>query len=206
MSDGALRTVIAEYTRESGVRSLERALGTLCRKGARKYAQYGRIGGVTRRNLARYLGPAQFPGSQLEENDRVGLAVGLAYTALGGETLMIEVSALPGKGELILTGTLGEVMRESAQAGLSYIRARSRRLGLPGDFYERFDLHIHVPQGGIPKDGPSAGITIATAVASALSKRPVRKNVAMTGEITLRGRVLAVGGLRRRSWPPKGPG
>jgi ATP-dependent Lon protease len=199
LPESVLRQVINGYTRESGVRSLERQLATICRKAAREIVQTGkRPVRVNKTNLHKFLGTLKYRYNLAEEEDQVGLATGLAWTEVGGDILMIEVSLVKGKGQLILTGKLGEVMRESAQAAYSYIRSRAGELGIQEDFYERYDLHIHIPEGAIPKDGPSAGITIATAIVSALTNRPVRKDVAMTGEITLRGRVLPIGGLKEK--------
>ncbi len=175
------------------MRSLERELASICRKVARQVAKAGekfKPVKLTGALVRKYLGVAKYRFGQAELEDRVGVCTGLAYTETGGELLQTEVSVTPGKGKLIVTGRLGEVMQESANAALSYIRSRAKQLGLTSDFYSKVDLHIHVPEGAIPKDGPSAGITIATAIASALTRVPVRANVAMTGEITLRGRVL----------------
>lgn len=199
VSDNAVVEIVRGYTREAGVRGLEQHLAALCRKVAREVVAEGRASvRVQRGGVARLLGPPRYTSSQLEELDRVGLAHGLAYTELGGDTLSIEVTVVAGKGKLTLTGKLGDVMRESAQAGYSYVRSRAEQLGIDPGFYEKYDIHIHVPEGATPKDGPSAGITIATALASALTGRPVRRDVAMTGEITLRGRVLAVGGIKEK--------
>jgi len=200
ISDGALEQIIAEYTFESGLRNLERELASICRKVARRLAE-GEKGPfkITRRNLAKYLGvPRYYPEMDREEN-QVGLSAGLAWTQAGGEVLYVEVSLIRGKGDLILTGQLGDVMQESARAAMSYAKANLASLGVRGNPFEQFDVHIHVPAGAIPKDGPSAGTAMATALISALSKRPVRSDVAMTGEITLRGRVLPVGGLKEKA-------
>ncbi len=199
LTDAALTEVIRSYTRESGVRNLERELAAVCRKTARQLVsnQVSRVR-VGKQNLHKYLGIPKFRYGLKEEDDRIGVATGLAWTEVGGDILTIEVSAVKGKGELLLTGKLGEVMRESAQAAVSYIRSRAGAFGIDENFYENTDLHIHVPEGAIPKDGPSAGITMATAVVSALSGVPVRSDVAMTGEITLRGRVLPIGGLKEK--------
>lgn len=198
--DDALLTLIREYTREAGVRSLERTIATLCRKAA-KIIISGKQKRViiTTKKLEEFLGRPIYRYGQMEKEDQIGTATGLAYTAVGGDTLSIEVTHYPGKGELILTGKLGEVMRESAQAAFSYIRSRSEQLHIDKDFYKKYDIHIHVPEGATPKDGPSAGITMATALVSALSGRAVRRDVAMTGEITLRGNVLPIGGLKEKS-------
>ena len=199
VSDRTLVRIIDAYTREAGVRNLERAIATLCRKATREVVAGEKTPiRITVGNLSRYLGPPRFLRTPREEEDRVGLAHGLAYTEYGGDVLTIEVTVVKGKGRLTLTGKLGEVMRESAQAGFSYIRSRAEYLDIPADFHEFTDIHIHVPEGAIPKDGPSAGIAIAVALASALSGRPVRHDVAMTGEITLRGRILAIGGVKEK--------
>lgn len=199
VSDNALIEIVRGYTRESGVRGLERQMAALCRKVAREVVADGKaVVRIHRGGVARHLGPARYLYTRIEKHDRVGLAHGLAYTEIGGDTLSIEVTVVTGKGKLTLTGKLGDVMRESAHAGYSYVRSRAEELGIDPDFYEKYDIHIHVPEGATPKDGPSAGITIATALASALSGRPVRHDVAMTGEITLRGRVLAVGGIKEK--------
>lgn len=199
VSDNAVLRVIREYTREAGVRALERQLAALCRKAAREVVTGGRVPvRIARDAIPRHLGPPRYVTSRKEGEDRVGLAHGLAYTEFGGDILSFEVTVVPGKGQLTLTGKLGEVMRESAQAGFSYIRSRARELGLDPMFHESVDIHMHVPEGATPKDGPSAGITIAVALASALTGRPVRHDVAMTGEITLRGRVLPVGGVKEK--------
>lgn len=199
VSDDVLHQIINKYTRESGVRGLERQLANLCRKATKEIVQgTKRTVRVTPKNLEKFLGAPKYRYNLAETTDQVGLATGLAWTEVGGDILSVEVSLVKGKGTLILTGKLGEVMRESAQAAFSYIRSRAKELGIEEDFHERYDVHIHVPEGAIPKDGPSAGITIATAIVSALTDRPVRKEVAMTGEITLRGRVLPIGGLKEK--------
>lgn len=199
ISENAVRRVIREYTRESGVRNLEREIAALCRKTAKeivsKKAERVRI---TVRNIEQFLGIPRYRYGLAEQADQVGMATGLAWTEVGGDTLAIEVTVCKGKGGLVLTGKLGDVMRESAQAGYSYVRSRAADLGIEPTFHEKVDVHIHVPEGATPKDGPSAGITMATALASALSGRPVRHDVAMTGEITLRGRVLPIGGLKEK--------
>jgi ATP-dependent Lon protease len=200
LSTEVLREVIVHYTQEAGLRNLEREIGSLCRKVARRLAE-GEKGPftITRANLHRYLGPPRYlPEAELEK-DEVGVATGLAWTQVGGEILAVEASLMRGKGQLTLTGQLGEVMRESAQAALSYARSRAERLNLPPDFYETLDIHIHVPSGATPKDGPSAGVTMASSLISALTQIPTRKDVAMTGEITLRGKVLPVGGLKEKA-------
>ncbi len=198
--DDALLTVIREYTREAGVRGLERTIATLCRKAAKIIVsgEQKRVI-VTKTRIEELLGKPMYRYGRMEQEDQVGTATGLAYTAVGGDTLAIEVSHYPGKGELILTGKLGDVMRESAQAAFSYIRSRADELYIPQDFHKKYDIHIHVPEGATPKDGPSAGITMATALVSALTGRAVKRDVGMTGEITLRGHVLPIGGLKEKS-------
>ncbi len=199
-SRDAVKTIISSYTREAGLRNLEREIGSLCRKVARRIAE-GESGPfqVTRSNVHVYLGPPKNIDDMEQETDEVGVATGLAWTETGGEILFVEASLLKGKGNLVLTGQLGDVMKESAQAALSYARSRSEHFELYPEFHEKLDFHIHVPAGAIPKDGPSAGVTMATAMISALTDRPVRRNVAMTGEITLRGKVLPIGGLKEKS-------
>ncbi|MBI3912621.1 MAG: endopeptidase La [Chloroflexi bacterium] len=195
-SDASIRGLIREYTYEAGVRNLERELANICRKVARLTAEEKRVPQtVGAESLFKYLGPQKFYFGAAEESDQIGVATGVAVSEAGGDTMAVEVTLMRGKGNLVLTGQLGEVMQESAQAALSYARAHSKELGLKDNF-DKLDIHIHVPEGAIPKDGPSAGITMATALISALSRRPVNKLVAMTGEITLRGRVLPIGGLR----------
>jgi ATP-dependent Lon protease len=199
ISEEAILKVIREYTREAGVRNLERQIGTICRKAAKMIVMGEKKKvSVTAKNLESFLGPQRFHYGVIEQEDQVGIVTGLAWTEVGGDILSVEVTVVPGKGKLTLTGKLGDVMKESAQAALSYIRSRAHELGISPDFTETKDIHIHFPEGAIPKDGPSAGITMATALASALSGRPVHRDVAMTGEITLRGRVLAIGGLKEK--------
>jgi ATP-dependent Lon protease len=194
-----MRDIINYYTAESGVRNLERELANICRKAAREIVQKNRsFVRLSPANLNKYLGIRRFRHDKADEGDEVGTATGLAWTSVGGETLNIEVSCMKGTGKLELTGQLGDVMKESARAGLSYTRSRADTLDIDPLFGEKTDIHIHIPEGAIPKDGPSAGITMATALISALSNRPIHQDVAMTGEITLRGRVLPVGGLKEK--------
>jgi ATP-dependent Lon protease len=198
----SIRSLIHRYTKESGVRSLEREVGSICRKIARDVLKGGAAEGrayvVGEKQVQRYLGPPRYRYGTAEAQDQIGLTTGLAWTELGGELLTVEVQVMPGKGKLMITGKLGEVMQESAQAAMSYVRSRAELLGLDKRFLENVDIHVHVPEGAIPKDGPSAGITMATTLVSALCRIPVRKDVAMTGEITLRGRVLPIGGLKEK--------
>ncbi len=199
-SRNAILTIINRYTRESGVRNLEREISSICRKIAREIVKNKTISrlNVTSKSVYKFLGPPRFKVSQIEDKDQIGLVTGLAWTQVGGELLCIETLIMPGKGELIMTGKLGDVMKESAQAAVSYIRSRADRLMIEDKFYKKYDIHIHVPEGAIPKDGPSAGITICTSIVSALTKRPVHRDIAMTGEITLRGRILPIGGLKEK--------
>jgi len=199
-TDDAIIGIIRSYTREAGVRNLEREIANVCRKVARKVVQEGKDIQVTVRpeDLKDYLGVVKFRDTKPEEKNEVGLATGLAWTEVGGQILSIEAAIMPGKGKPLLTGKLGDVMQESGQAAMSYVRSRAARLGLSPDFYRHIDIHIHIPEGSIPKDGPSAGITLATAVVSALTKIPVRREIAMTGEITLRGKVLPIGGVKEK--------
>ena len=199
-TDDAITEIIRSYTREAGVRNLEREIGNICRKVARKVVKQGLEYAVTvnAETVAEFLGVAKFRDMLAHEKSEIGLVTGLAWTEVGGSILSTEVTIVDGKGKPTLTGKLGDVMQESAQAAITYIRSRAHRLGLPRDFYRNIDIHIHVPEGAIPKDGPSAGITMATAIASALSKIPVRRDIAMTGEITLRGKVLPIGGLKEK--------
>jgi ATP-dependent Lon protease len=199
LSQDALRTLIREYTYEAGVRNLEREIATICRKTARKVAEGKRYTHrVQSKSLSRYLGPPRYTFGRIEESDQIGVATGVAWTESGGDLLPVEVSLMEGKGGLTLTGQLGDVMQESAQAAFSYVRSRAEEMEIDPSIFEKLDIHIHVPEGAIPKDGPSAGVTMATALISALTDQPVRCEVAMTGEITLRGRVLAVGGLKEK--------
>jgi ATP-dependent Lon protease len=198
--DDAIVSIIRDYTREAGVRNLEREIGNVCRKVARRVVKNGlkHKEEISAANISEFLGVARFRDSEVHDSPEVGLVTGLAWTEVGGSILTTEVQVLDGKGKLTITGQLGDVMQESAQAALSYIRGKSNALGLPRDFYRNLDIHLHVPEGAIPKDGPSAGITIGTALASALAKIPVRRDIAMTGEITLRGKVLPIGGLKEK--------
>ena len=199
ITDGALKDIIRLYTREAGVRSLERTIGKLCRKAAREIFKDSEADvKVTKTNLKTYLGNPKYSPEKKNDHAEVGIVRGLAWTSVGGVTLEVEVNVLPGKGELVLTGKLGDVMKESAQAALSYVRSISEGYGIDAEFYTKHDIHIHIPEGAVPKDGPSAGITMATAMLSAITDRPVRADVAMTGEITLRGRVLPIGGLKEK--------
>ncbi len=200
LREAAIYDTIRYYTREAGVRGLERQLAAICRKAAKAIVAEDRKRiTVTEKNLSEFLGKRLYRYGQAETTDQVGVVTGLAYTTVGGDTLSIEVSLSPGKGKLLLTGKLGDVMRESAQAAFSYIRSKADELNIDPNFNEKHDIHIHVPEGAVPKDGPSAGITIATALVSALTGRPVSKEVGMTGEITLRGRVLPIGGLKEKA-------
>ncbi|TET85028.1 MAG: endopeptidase La [Desulfobacteraceae bacterium] len=200
-SKNSIVTIIQNYTREAGVRNLEREISSVCRKIAREVLKNKDANDefkITSKSIAKYLGTPRFKHGQIEKNDEVGVVTGLAWTQVGGELLCIETVAMPGKGELIITGQIGDVMKESARAAVSYVRSRSDHLKIDNGFYKEFDIHIHVPEGAIPKDGPSAGISMCTSIVSALTKNPVDRNVAMTGEITLRGRVLPIGGLKEK--------
>lgn len=207
ISDKALAATIHGYTREAGVRNLERKIGEICRKAAREiYEGEKKQIKVTEQNLSKFLGKVKYDSDKKNDQDEIGIVRGLAWTSVGGDTLEIEVNIMPGKGEFKLTGQLGDVMKESAQAGISYIRSVSEEYQIPKEFFQENDIHIHIPEGAVPKDGPSAGITMATAVLSAIIKNPVRADVAMTGEITLRGRVLPIGGLKEKILAAKNAG
>lgn len=198
--EDGIQSIVRYYTREAGVRGLERQLATICRKTAKIIVsgEKKRVV-ITDKNIEEFLGKRKFRYGQAELEDQVGIATGLAYTTVGGDTLQIEVSLSPGKGKLVLTGKLGDVMKESAQAAFSYVRSKAKDLNIDENFHEKYDIHIHVPEGAVPKDGPSAGITMTTALVSALTGKPIRKEVGMTGEVTLRGRVLPIGGLKEKS-------
>ena len=207
ITDDALRRVISGYTREAGVRGLERKLGEICRKAARETLEKKKKSvKVTEENLEKYLGKVRFTIQTLNDQDEIGIVRGLAWTSVGGDTLQIEVNTMPGRGEFRLTGQLGDVMKESAQAGISYIRSVSEQYHIADEYFRKHDIHIHIPEGAVPKDGPSAGVTMATAMISAITKIPVRADVAMTGEITLRGRVLPIGGLKEKLLAAKNAG
>jgi ATP-dependent Lon protease len=204
ITDPGLFNIISQYTREAGVRNLEREIANLCRKVAKKIAEgKEKTFVIGAQNLYRYLGVVKYLPEEEMEKDEVGVSTGLAWTEAGGDIIYVEATTMKGKGHLTLTGQLGDVMKESAQAALSYVRSRSKKLGIKDDIFYKTDLHIHVPAGAIPKDGPSAGITMATAIASALTGRAVNKNTAMTGEVTLRGRVLPIGGLKEKTLAAK---
>jgi len=198
--DEALQTIIQRYTREAGVRNLEREINSICRKVARKVVSEGAGASeeITAEKVTQYLGVPRYRPTLAEEHNEVGVATGLAWTEVGGEILVTEATLMPGRGRLTLTGKLGDVMQESAQAAMSYVRSRAEEFGIAKDFNRRLDVHVHIPEGAIPKDGPSAGITLATALVSALARVPARRDVAMTGEITLRGKVLAIGGVKEK--------
>lgn len=207
ISDSALKDIIVKYTKEAGVRSLERKIGEICRKAARQILEEKKEKiTVTGRNLSQFLGKSRYTFQKANETDEVGIVRGLAWTSVGGDTLQIEVNIMPGKGEFVLTGQLGDVMKESARTGISYIRSVAPQYDVPEDFFQKHDIHIHIPEGAVPKDGPSAGITMATAMLSAITNIPVKASVAMTGEITLRGRVLPIGGLKEKLLAAKNAG
>jgi ATP-dependent Lon protease len=198
--DEAYSTIIQRYTREAGVRSLEREINAICRKVARKVVNQGAAfkEEISAAKVTEYLGVPRFRPTLAEEKNEIGVATGLAWTEVGGEILVIEATLMPGKGRLTLTGKLGDVMQESAQAAMSFVRSKADEFSIPKNFNRTTDVHVHIPEGAIPKDGPSAGITLATTLVSALGRIPVRKDVAMTGEITLRGKVLAIGGVKEK--------
>jgi ATP-dependent Lon protease len=199
IAEGTIKGIVREYTYEAGVRNLEREIGRICRKLTRRLAESKPIPKtITRQSLHRYLGPPRFSEQLAEKEDEVGVATGIAYTEAGGDIMPIEVTLMPGKGQLTLTGQLGDIMQESVQTALSFTRSQAKKYKIKEDLFENLDIHLHVPEGAIPKDGPSAGITMATALMSAFSKYKVRHNVAMTGEITLRGRVLPIGGFKEK--------
>ena len=207
ISDKALEKIIHNYTREAGVRNLERRIGEICRKAAREFLEKQKNSvRVTEANLEKYLGKEKITFDEANEEDEVGIVRGLAWTSVGGDTLQIEVNMMPGEGEILLTGQLGDVMKESARTGISYIRSVSKEHDITDDFFKKHDIHIHIPEGAVPKDGPSAGITMATAIMSAVTGRKVRADLAMTGEITLRGRVLPIGGLKEKLLAAKNAG
>jgi ATP-dependent Lon protease len=201
ISDGAILKIIRRYTREAGVRNLEREIASICRKVAKRLLQAGDVNKkvqISKSNISTYLGVPKVRHGEREEKPLVGVTTGLAWTEVGGELLLVEVALMPGTGKIEITGKLGEVMQESVRAAFSYVRSRSELFGLRPDFYKEIDIHVHIPEGATPKDGPSAGITLATSLVSALLNLPVRNDLAMTGEITLRGRVLPIGGLREK--------
>ena len=207
VSRKAMEKMIHQYTREAGVRGLERRLAALCRKADREILEKGQKQvHITERNLEKYLGKTVYEFQQKLDKNEIGVVRGLAWTSVGGDTLEIEVNLMPGKGAFELTGQLGDVMQESAKAGISYIRSVSEGYGLDKNYFQEHDIHIHIPEGAVPKDGPSAGITMTTAMLSAILNRPVRADVAMTGEITLRGRVLPIGGLKEKLLAAKSAG
>jgi len=200
VEEGALQTIIQRYTREAGVRNLEREINSVCRKVARKVVVEGAstFEAISPEKITEYLGVPRYRPTVAEEQNEIGIATGLAWTEVGGEILITEATLMPGRGRLTLTGKLGDVMQESAQAAMSFVRSRAEEFGIPKDFNRKLDVHVHIPEGAIPKDGPSAGITLATALISALTRIPARRDVAMTGEITLRGKVLPIGGVKEK--------
>ena len=207
INKAAIWKMARNYTKEAGVRQLERTIGEICRKVAREILEQKKSNvRITERNLEKYLGKEKFMYDMINVTDEVGIVRGLAWTAVGGDTLQIEVNIMPGKGEVLLTGQLGDVMKESARTGISYIRSVSKKHDIAENFFEKHDIHIHIPEGAVPKDGPSAGITMATAMISAITEKKVRADVAMTGEITLRGRVLPIGGLKEKLLAAKSAG
>jgi ATP-dependent Lon protease len=207
ISNNALEMIIRGYTREAGVRNLERKIAAICRKAAKAvWEDKKKVIKITASNLEQYLGKPRYTLNEANEKPDVGVVRGLAWTSVGGDTLEIEVNILPGKGEFLLTGQLGDVMKESAQAGISFIRSVADKYKIKKEFFKENDIHIHIPEGAVPKDGPSAGITMATAMLSAITGKKVRSDVAMTGEITLRGRVLPIGGLKEKTLAAKAAG
>lgn len=207
INDKAMEKMIHQYTREAGVRNLERKIAAVCRKADREILEKNKSQvRVTERNLEKFLGKTLYDFQKRNDKDEIGIVRGLAWTSVGGDTLEIEVNLMPGKGNFELTGQLGDVMQESAKAGISYIRSISTEYGLEKEYFQEHDIHIHIPEGAVPKDGPSAGITMATAMLSAMLEKPVRADVAMTGEITLRGRVLPIGGLKEKLLAAKSAG
>jgi ATP-dependent Lon protease len=199
ISDSAVRMIINQYTRESGLRQLEREIGSICRKVVRRVAEGNdKLMRVTTKNLHEFLGAPKIIPEETLKKDQVGVATGLAWTPVGGDVLYIEALLMKGKGGMMLTGQIGDVMKESAQAALSYAKSRAKELNIDEDLFSTHDIHIHIPEGAIPKDGPSAGITLVTALVSVLSNRPIKRTVTMTGEVTLRGNVLAIGGIKEK--------
>ena len=207
ISKNAVWKIASNYTKEAGVRQLEREIGNICRKAAKEILTTGKKSvTITEKNLFKYLGKEKFTYQMANAADEIGIVRGLAWTSVGGDTLQIEVNVMPGKGEIMLTGQLGDVMKESARTGISYIRSVSRNYQIADDFFEKHDIHVHIPEGAVPKDGPSAGITMATAMLSAITEQKVRADIAMTGEVTLRGRVLPIGGLKEKLLAAKNAG
>ena len=207
MEEAAVWKIAKNYTKEAGVRQLERKIGEICRKTAKEILTTERKKvTITKENLSEYLGREKYTCEMANSSDEIGIVRGLAWTSVGGDTLQIEVNVMPGKGELLLTGQLGDVMKESAQTGISYIRSVGKSWQIADDFFEKHDLHVHIPEGAVPKDGPSAGITMATAILSAVIKKKIRADLAMTGEITLRGKVLPIGGLKEKLLAAKNAG
>ena len=207
ISKNAVWKIASNYTKEAGVRQLEREIGNICRKAAKEILTTGKKSvTITEKNLFKYLGKEKFTYQMANAADEIGIVRGLAWTSVGGDTLQIEVNVMPGKGEIMLTGQLGDVMKESARTGISYIRSVSRDYQIADDFFEKHDIHVHIPEGAVPKDGPSAGITMATAMLSAITEQKVRADIAMTGEVTLRGRVLSIGGLKEKLLAAKNAG
>jgi ATP-dependent Lon protease len=200
-SRNAIYTIIRRYTREAGVRNLEREIASICRKIAKEVVKNSNVGKnypISANSIGKHLGPPRHREGQIEDKDQIGMVTGLAWTQVGGELLCVETAIMPGKGKLTVTGKLGDVMQESAQAAVSYVRSRTENLNIDTKFYRKYDIHIHIPEGAIPKDGPSAGIAMCTSIVSSLTRQPVFRDVAMTGEITLRGRVLPIGGLKEK--------